>query len=194
MVSVVRNFLPKQDVILVKAEDPRVEFSGIAAGMSGSPVYIDGKLIGAIAYAWAFAKEPLAGVTPIEIDAGRAQPPAPGHPRPGRGRRAGQRPRAGAGRAAGSRQPRRLRRRRWFARAGMPAASQPGPDGLQPVSVPLSISGLSQRALGELSTSLEPYGLVPVRAGGGGSGGASIGLPPAEQRTPGPGLARWACS
>ena len=66
VVSVVRNFLPKQDIILVRAEDPRVEFSGIAAGMSGSPVYIDGKLLGAIAYAWSFAKEPLAGVTPIE--------------------------------------------------------------------------------------------------------------------------------
>ena len=39
---------------------------GIAAGMSGSPVYVDGKLMGAIAYGWSFAKEPLAGVTPIE--------------------------------------------------------------------------------------------------------------------------------
>ena len=66
VVSVVNNFLPQQDVILVRAEDPRVAFSGIAAGMSGSPVYIDGRLIGAIAYAWSFAKEPLAGVTPIE--------------------------------------------------------------------------------------------------------------------------------
>ena len=66
VVSVMRNFLPKQDVILIRAEDPRVEFSGIVAGMSGSPVYIDGKLVGAVAYAWSFAKEPLGGVTPIE--------------------------------------------------------------------------------------------------------------------------------
>ncbi len=66
VVAVMRNFLPKQDVILIRAEDPRVEFSGIVAGMSGSPVYIDGKLMGAIAYAWSFAKEPLGGVTPIE--------------------------------------------------------------------------------------------------------------------------------
>ena len=64
VVSVMRNFLPKQDVILIRAEDPRVEFSGIVAGMSGSPVYIDGKLVGAVAYAWNFAKEPLGGVTP----------------------------------------------------------------------------------------------------------------------------------
>src|SRR3954452_9572105 len=66
VVSVMHNFLPKQDVILIRAEDPRVEFSGIVAGMSGSPVYIDGKLMGAIAYAWSFSKEPLGGVTPIE--------------------------------------------------------------------------------------------------------------------------------
>ncbi|MEA2697258.1 MAG: hypothetical protein QOI66_1529, partial [Myxococcales bacterium] len=44
VVAIMRSFLPKQDVILIRAEDPRVEFSGIVAGMSGSPVYIDGKL------------------------------------------------------------------------------------------------------------------------------------------------------
>ena len=75
VVSVLRNFLPKEDVILIRAEDPRVEFSGIVAGMSGSPVYIDGKLVGAVAYAWSFAKEPLGGVTPIEtMLAERARP------------------------------------------------------------------------------------------------------------------------
>jgi hypothetical protein len=75
VVAVMRNFLPKQDVILIRAEDPRVEFSGIVAGMSGSPVYIDGKLMGAVAYAWSFAKEPLGGVTPIEsMLAERARP------------------------------------------------------------------------------------------------------------------------
>ena len=66
VVSVMPKFLPKQDIILIRAEDPRVEVTGIAAGMSGSPVYVDGKLMGAIAYGWSFAKEPLCGVTPIE--------------------------------------------------------------------------------------------------------------------------------
>src|SRR5262245_9953085 len=75
VISVLRNFLPKQDVILVRAEDPRVEHSGIVAGMSGSPVYIDGKLVGAIAYAWSFAKEPLGGVTPIETMLAERQRP-----------------------------------------------------------------------------------------------------------------------
>src|SRR4029078_1884413 len=66
VVSILRNFLPKQDVILIRAQNPLVEHSGMVAGMSGSPVYIDGKLVGAVAYAWSFAKEPLGGVTPIE--------------------------------------------------------------------------------------------------------------------------------
>ena len=43
--------------------------------MSGSPVYIDGKLVGAIAYAWSFAKEPLGGVTPIETMLAERQRP-----------------------------------------------------------------------------------------------------------------------
>jgi hypothetical protein len=185
VISVVRNFLPKQDVILVKAEDPRVEFSGIAAGMSGSPVYIDGKLIGAIAYAWAFAKEPLAGVTPIEsmlaernrprratrdlVEAGElVTAPAP--------------VRGGDGSASGETgEPAR-------AAAGGLTAADREPDGLRPVSVPLSISGISHRALGELGSALEPFGLVPVRAGGGGSGGNST-LPPADQRRISPGSA-----
>src|SRR5262245_44859154 len=75
VISVLRNFLPKQDVILIRAEDPRVEHSGIVAGMSGSPVYIDGKLVGAVAYAWSFAKEPLGGVTPIETMLAERQRP-----------------------------------------------------------------------------------------------------------------------
>jgi len=75
VIDVMRNFLPKQDIILIRAEDPRLEHAGIVAGMSGSPVYIDGKLVGAIAYGWSFSKEPIGGVTPIEaMLAERARP------------------------------------------------------------------------------------------------------------------------
>jgi hypothetical protein len=51
-------------MILCRLSGQGLEESGVVAGMSGSPVYIDGKLIGAVSYAWTFAKEPLAGVTP----------------------------------------------------------------------------------------------------------------------------------
>src|SRR6476660_2153761 len=58
---------PKSDVVLVKLQGEKAEFTGVVAGMSGSPVYIDGKLLGAIAYRIGqFSKEPVAGVTPIE--------------------------------------------------------------------------------------------------------------------------------
>src|SRR5271167_4782662 len=64
---------PKSDVILARLHGKNVEYAGVVAGMSGSPVYIDGKLVGAIAYRIGeFSKEPIAGITPaatmLEID------------------------------------------------------------------------------------------------------------------------------
>jgi len=56
---------PKSDVILARLHGKKVEYTGVVAGMSGSPVYIDGKLVGAIAYRIGeFSKEPIAGITP----------------------------------------------------------------------------------------------------------------------------------
>lgn len=57
---------PDQNMILGKLLTPRLEQTGVMQGMSGSPVYIDGKLAGAIAFAFPFAKEPIAGIRPIE--------------------------------------------------------------------------------------------------------------------------------
>src|ERR1700739_3958435 len=57
---------PKGDVILIRLHGRKVEYTGVVAGMSGSPVYIDGKLAGALAFRIGeFSKEPIAGVTPI---------------------------------------------------------------------------------------------------------------------------------
>jgi hypothetical protein len=53
------------DVILARATTPRVIDSGVAQGMSGSPVYVGGKLIGALSSGWSFSKEPVFGITPI---------------------------------------------------------------------------------------------------------------------------------
>lgn len=58
---------PKQDMILARLHGTKPEYTGVVAGMSGSPVYIDGKLVGALAYRIGqFSKEPIAGITPIE--------------------------------------------------------------------------------------------------------------------------------
>lgn len=58
---------PDSDVILIRLQGTKPEYTGVVAGMSGSPVYIEGKLVGALAFRIGqFSKEPIAGVTPIE--------------------------------------------------------------------------------------------------------------------------------
>lgn len=66
--GVMRNYLgPNRDVVLIKLLGAKPEFTGVVAGMSGSPCSIGGRLLGALAYSFAtFAKEPIAGITPIE--------------------------------------------------------------------------------------------------------------------------------
>ena len=68
VLGVMRNVNgPKGDIILVRLHGAKPEYTGVVAGMSGSPVYFDGKLAGAIAFRIGeFSKEPIAGVTPIE--------------------------------------------------------------------------------------------------------------------------------
>jgi len=58
---------PHRDLILARLHGTKPEYTGVVAGMSGSPVYIDGKLAGALSYRIGqFSKEPIAGITPIE--------------------------------------------------------------------------------------------------------------------------------
>lgn len=66
ILGILKNSLaPKKDLILARLSGGPLEKTGVIAGMSGSPVYIDGKLVGAVAISFAFSKEPLAGITPI---------------------------------------------------------------------------------------------------------------------------------
>jgi hypothetical protein len=182
VIAIMRNFLPKQDVILIRAEDPRVEFAGIVAGMSGSPVYIDGKLMGAIAYAWSFAKEPLGGVTPIEtMLAERSRPRrvkeemlarTSGAKMPSPSPDAEPAPSSQRAFAVGD-APSALARG-----LGLPSLLPGGGGGgngearLIRASVPLSVSGFTPRTFAELEQELRPTGLVALQAGGGRKRGA----------------------
>jgi hypothetical protein len=65
ILGVLKNWEARNDMILVKMTGGPLEKTGIIAGMSGSPVYIDNKLIGAVSHGWSFAKDAIAGVTPI---------------------------------------------------------------------------------------------------------------------------------
>lgn len=66
VLGVMEKAIAGHSVVLVRVSSPVLEKTGIFSGMSGSPVYLDGKLLGALAYGFAFATEPLAGVTPFE--------------------------------------------------------------------------------------------------------------------------------
>lgn len=179
VIGVLRNFLPQMDLILIDSDDPRLLHSGVAAGMSGSPIYIDGKLAGALAYGWHFGKDPVAGVTPIERMMADMRRPLRG--RPGAAL-------AQTGAAAGPDHERFVaplpRRELLRALAGgeNPAAGAPDPalrrltpssllgePRLVRASVPLSVAGLSERALDELREALVPYHVQPMQAGGAGA-------------------------
>ena len=192
VIGVLRNFLPQLDLILIDSDDPRLLHSGIAAGMSGSPIFIEGKLAGALAYGWQFGKDPVAGVTPIERMLSdmrrplRAQPAAPlaaaGGPAGGA---ADWPPSGGAGGEGAARErfvaplPRRELLRA-LAGGEAPAASPDRslnrltPASLLPeprlvrASVPLSVAGLSEQALDGLREALSSYQVRPLQAGGAG--------------------------
>ncbi|MCI4444616.1 MAG: hypothetical protein JHC32_01150 [Candidatus Aminicenantes bacterium] len=66
IIGLLENVQPKKNWILARLSGQGLENTGVVAGMSGSPVYIDGKLIGSVAFSYAFAKEAIAGITPIE--------------------------------------------------------------------------------------------------------------------------------
>ena len=66
LLGVWRNTQPSTSFILARLRGRGLEASGVIAGMSGSPVYIDGRLLGAVSFSWLFADEAVAGITPIE--------------------------------------------------------------------------------------------------------------------------------
>ncbi len=140
VVGVMPNFMgPKQSIILVELKGPKVEHTGVVAGMSGSPVYLEGKLAGALSLKLGvFTKEALAGVTPIEDIL---------HP-----------PEQSAGIAAGTGQ---------FALPNTAVAQGGLPNGaaLQPIETPLVFSGFQPSAVQPFATQLQSYGFVAAQGG-----------------------------
>ncbi len=65
ILGILENVQPKKDIILAKLKSDRLVDTGVVLGMSGSPVYVGGKIIGAVAYSFPYAKEAIAGITPI---------------------------------------------------------------------------------------------------------------------------------
>lgn len=193
VVSVVPNFLPGMDVILIYCDDPRVKYAGVTAGMSGSPIYLEGKLVGALAYGWQFNKDPIAGVTPIEhmIAATRLPLRGPEHSPLSSAPTAG--PQGIRGGPAVFERGEELDRvaetfgaadDAWWRRFPLPTVPRGlGSTGvartaLQRVAVPLAVSGFEPRVADDLARAFAPYGLEVLAGGAGGQ------MKPTGKRSP----------
>jgi hypothetical protein len=160
ILGVLRDALgPREDMILARLEGAKPEYTGVVAGMSGSPVYIDGRLVGALAFRIGqFSKEPICGITPIEQMLGVE------------GRGTAQATELTADSTQGS------VRRSAYSVQGAETVSVPGGAGMstpgagaaliQPMDTPLVFSGFSPAAL-EFWKDHAPAGIVPVEGIGG---------------------------
>jgi len=173
VIGVLNNFRPRQEVILIKTHHPRLEIAKVVAGMSGSPIYIDGKMIGAYAYGWTFGSEPVAGVTPIRTMLDEMALPLPdsinGWPLklvPGEKKIARTGAREGRGRFRGE-----LGRYDVREHAAEVARTtyEASPTPVRPVATPLLVGGLTPGAIRLASELLSPLGLEPLQTGGGGT-------------------------
>lgn len=146
---------PKLDIILVELKGENVEFTGVAGGMSGSPVYIDGKLAGALSLRFGvFTKRPWAGVTPIQDVLAAGKPDA------------ARMQRAAGGGASGALEPAYSSLRRFELPAEFAARSGLGAGAfLTPIETPLSFSGIQPQALAAFQAQFAEMGLVAGHGG-----------------------------
>jgi hypothetical protein len=158
---------PRQSAIIARLSGSNVDKTGVFAGMSGSPVFIDGKLVGAIAFSFPFSKEPIAGITPIKqmidlFNKGSENDNKPKEPRP----------------VSFS----QLAATEWKPNLPKPAVSSvslfaPVSAGsplmpllgqqMTPIATPLVFSGISQETLAMFSPQLMASGMLPVSGAGG---------------------------
>ncbi len=161
VLGVLKNVGPRQDMILARLYSERLTQSGVFAGMSGSPVYIDDRLVGAVAYAFPFAKEAIAGITPIQqiVDIFKEMPKRSPD-------------------VVAHLSPRTLLEKPVLASSGLPhlesmagiSADVPGLETrgqLMQIATPLTLSGFSPEAIYQFTPQLRALGLEPVRGLGG---------------------------
>jgi hypothetical protein len=158
---------PKQDLIIGKLSGANVSRTSVFAGMSGSPVFVDGKIIGAISYSFPFSKEPICGITPIQQMVNIFQQNQNLKP-------AGSQARAFTmGELKGlpgnnGLDPSKETFKSFLATsdAGSPLAALMGQQ-FMPIATPLTFSGMSQATLSAFAPQLMAVGLMPVMAAGG---------------------------
>lgn len=174
---------PKQNIIIAKLSGALVDRTGVFAGMSGSPVYIDGRLVGAVAYAFPFSKEAIAGIQPIQnmisvVESGSDAEPRSTSPlsfntlmaMSGMGKAATAEMSFGA-RPVGS---------------GASSGANFGGQAMIPIATPVTFSGVPQSVLEMFAEDLKRLGIHPV-AGLGGSSSTTTAMVPYNDNTLTPG-------
>jgi hypothetical protein len=197
IIGINKNFLPQMDIILVKSDDPQMQLSGFWQGMSGSPLFLDGKLLCAFSYGFRFNKSAIGGCTPLHYMKGDAARMRRRHteaalPPGAKPKAVGRSDAAAPGPVASWKEwtelaPQRTAdsslyamsppRQPWLLRAPLPAAhrSPPpaGPEGggMVASAVPLALSGLTGSSFAEMEKALDGFPIQPLRAGGAGRPG-----------------------
>jgi hypothetical protein len=157
---------PRQSTIIARLAGPSVARTGVFAGMSGSPVFIDNRLVGAIAYSFPFAKEPICGITPIKQMIEIFE-------------RVKEKPRTGEARTVSfsalasadwksllPKQPVSATTLIAPVATNSPLAPLMGQQ-IQPIATPVVFSGISQETLSLFSSQLTASGLLPISGVGG---------------------------
>jgi hypothetical protein len=157
ILGVMENLTPKQSIILARLSGGPLQETGVLQGMSGSPVYIDGKLLGAIALGFPFSKEAIAGIQPIEQMIADATFTAPNASRPVI---------ASSHAQQTSKEIAAEMRSRFESRFG----------NLSEISTPLSLSGFGSRTLQAFAADFRKFGFEPQQ-------GVSAGTPTSQQYT-----------
>lgn len=178
VIDVLHNFRPNQDLILIRTPHPLLDRARGVAGMSGSPIYLDGRLAGAYAYGWSYGTDPVVGVTPIAnmlaelkrpvrldmFPGARALPGAPRAEstpeRPATERLAGLPPYRGEHAVDALSTIRALQQQR---------ADTLAPVGLHRATTPIMLGGLHDSVAHMLAKELEPLGFVATQSSVGGS-------------------------
>jgi len=176
ILGVLRNVIgTRRNLILAKLEGGPLADTGVIAGMSGSPVYIDGRLVGAVSYSLGqFSKEPIAGITPFDE---MVEATAQAAPRRRAGRVDLQMPLTSENMRASLRQA--FSWMRPFAES--PNDVQVFGNGLdasvgtmlRPIATPLTIGGFDASVIDPLASAFREQGFLPMMAGAGGQDAAA---------------------
>jgi hypothetical protein len=158
VLGVLKNTSPGRDLVICRLSGLNLEKTGVIAGMSGSPVYIDNKLVGAVAYAWPYGKEPIAGITPFSQMNGfveafeRRDLVEQGKPT-----------------RVGLRQPLVIDGKEFDSVTVAQGFDEPRPVAgdlwMMPLRTPLSAAGFTRHSLKLLHERCGPFGLVPMQGG-----------------------------